>query len=254
MKTVNNLLLLSVASIFIISCSNKKSATTAPAATNTQSQVNYTSGSPASTAEVTPIGNAAKNENMRFVVSFYSIGEGIDIKAKDEFVNLLNTNSKKISYEPKNWGREGEVDYCLSLKELSASEQTEFINRANAILNRSKLVHKKENSNCEHSNWQVNATTNMQEDIYRLVVSFYSKGEGVDLSHKAEYEKFLNNQPKKIAFEPTTWGREGETDYCLKLNELTTDEQSNFVKKSKEILNRSTLVHVNENAKCVHKQ
>lgn len=89
--------------------------------------------------------------------------------------------------------------------------------------------------------------------LFRFVVSFYSKGEGIDYKSKDEFEKFLNSYPKKITFEPTAWGREGEVDYCLKLNELSAIEQTDFVRKAKELLSKSALVHVDENAKCVHK-
>ena len=91
------------------------------------------------------------------------------------------------------------------------------------------------------------------DDSYRIAVSFYSIGEGIDNKTKAEFENFLNTYPKKIAFEPTHWGREGEIDYCLKLSELSASEQADFVKKAKELLSKSKLVHVDENAKCVHK-
>src|SRR2546430_1712134 len=91
------------------------------------------------------------------------------------------------------------------------------------------------------------------DDSYRLVVSFYSEGGGVDMKTKDEFEKFLNSNAKKIAFEPTRWGREGETDYCLKLSELSSSEQADFVKKAKELLSKTKLVHFDENAKCVHK-
>ena len=91
------------------------------------------------------------------------------------------------------------------------------------------------------------------DDSYRLVVSFYSEGGGADMKTKDEFEKFLNGNAKKIAFEPTRWGREGETDYCLKLSELNAVEQADFVKKAKELLAKTKLVHVDENAKCVHK-
>ena len=97
------------------------------------------------------------------------------------------------------------------------------------------------------------ATQAVPDDSYRLVVSFYSEGAGVDMKVKDEFEKFLNSNAKKIAFEPTRWGREGETDYCLKLSELSASEQADLVKRAKELLSKTKLVHVDENAKCVHK-
>ena len=84
-------------------------------------------------------------------------------------------------------------------------------------------------------------------------VEFYSIGEGIDFKTKEDFDKFLNTYTKKLVYEPASWGREGEIDYCLKINELSPAEQTDFVKKAKELLSRSKLVHVNENAKCVHK-
>ncbi len=91
------------------------------------------------------------------------------------------------------------------------------------------------------------------EDSYPLVVEFYSEASGIDGKSQDEFLKFLESYPKKIAYSPTHWGREGEVDYCLKLSELSTSEQADFVKKAKETLINSKLVHINENAKCVHK-
>jgi hypothetical protein len=102
---------------------------------------------------------------------------------------------------------------------------------------------------------QVSITTTqaINESTLRLVVSFYSIGGGIDEKLHGEFVKFLDSYPKKIAYDPTYWGREGEVDYCLKLSGLSSSEQDNFLKKAKEMLSKSTLVHVYENATCVHK-
>ena len=97
------------------------------------------------------------------------------------------------------------------------------------------------------------SSTPPAEDSYRLVVEFFSIGQGIDQKTQTDFEKLLSSNTKKIAYEPTHWGREGEVDYCLKLSELSTGEQAEFVKKTKEMLSTSKLVHISENAKCVHK-
>lgn len=252
MKHMIRFSLLCLMCVAIYACSSKKSSTasTNPPATTTTSTPPVPPIPPAVVAETAP----AASGTVRFVVSFYSVGGGIDLAIKDEFVRFLNAQPKKIAYEPQTWGREGEVDFCFGLKELSAAEQASFIKKANEILSRSKLVHKKENAACDHISWpEPTAETTPAADTYRFWVSFYSTGEGIDLKNKEEFEKFLNSYPKKIAYEPTRWGREGETDYCLKLNELSSTEQADFIKKAKEVLAKSRLVHVDENAKCVHK-
>lgn len=258
MKTIIHfhLIIITSALLSVDSCNKKKETTSASSATYTQAQTTTTSTTSStaatSTASTTTASVAPKDENMRFVVSFYSTASGIDLKINDEFVKFLDSYPKKINYTPSHWGREGEIDYCLALKELTPSEQTEFVKKANEILVKSKLVHIKENAKCDHINWP-GPIIPSENNSYRLVVSFYSTTSGIDLKTNDEFVKFLNSYPKKINYEPTHWGREGEIDYCLKLSELSSAEQGDFVKKAKEILSKSTLVHVNENAACVHK-
>ena len=251
MKTIFHFHLIVITSVLLSvdSCKSKKETTTS-STTSQQPTTTITATNTTITQQPVPV---TKDEGvMRFTASFISIGEGIDIELHKQFVQFLDSYPKKISYAPTPWGREGEKDYCLALNELSSSEQAEFVNKAKELLSKSSRVTIKENSKCDHGTWpQIQPP--QQEDNYRLVISFYSIGEGIDTKVHEVYKNFLSTHPKKIAFEPTKWGREGETDYCLKLNELTPAEQDEFVKKSKDLLAKSKLIHVNENAKCVHK-
>lgn len=249
MKIAIHLSFIGILCMSLIACAGKKKTTSTPPPATTTSTPPVVKPATTTIEPVTP----AKAENpVRLGVSFFSQGEGIDHVAKDAFEKFLTGYPKKIAYEPMHWGREGEVDYCLGLTELSAAEQADLVKQAYVILGRSPRVHIKENTVCDHVVWTSpqNATG---DGTNRLVVSFYSKGEGIDYKNKDAYEKFLNSYPKKIAFEPTFWGREGEVDYCLKLNELSATEQAEFVRKTKELLGKSLLVHVDENAPCVHK-
>lgn len=234
--------------ISFFACTGKKSSTAS--SSNTTQGENTTT---ASTLASVPASSQKEDTTIRFVVSFHSIGEGIDGKTNDEFLSFLNSYPKNLVYTRTYWGREGERDYCLALNELSSSEQTDFIKKANAILGKSKLINVKENAKYNRAGGHAPTDTITTENTYRLVISFYSIGEGSDYKTKEEFEKFLNTYTKKIAYEPTQWGREGEVDYCLKLNELSLTEQLDFVKKAKELVSKSRLVHVNENAKCVNK-
>ena len=249
MKTIFHFHLIIISSVLlsIDSCKNKKGTTQQTTTTNN-------TPTPVVSQPINTSSTPKEGETVRFVVSFYSIGQGIDGKANDEFVKFLDSYPKKIAYEPKHWGREGEIDYCLALSELSSAEQLEFVKKANTILGKSKLVHQNENVKCDRASWPSPPTvTTTVEDTYRLVVSFYSKGEGIDNKVNEAFVKVLDSNSKKIVYEPTHWGREGEIDYCLKLSELSSIEQNDFVKKVKEVLSKSSLVHINENAKCVHK-
>src|ERR1051326_3272637 len=168
-----NLHLAAILSIFLsVHSCNEKKETSSTAGTNTKQTSEITESTPT-------VSTAPQNNNVRYVVSFYSIGQGIDGTTHNEFVKFLNSYPKKISFEPKHWGREGETDYCLALSELNPRSETEFITKAKTILAKSKLVHEKENAQCDHVNWPPipNAAT---DDTYPLVVSFYSKGEGID--------------------------------------------------------------------------
>ena len=50
--------------------------------------------------------------------------------------------------------------------------------------------------------------------------------------------------------ETVKWGREGETDYCVKLSQLNSDEQAKFISSIKEIIKTSKLVRYSENTTC----
>lgn len=256
MKTIIHFHLIIISSVLLSvdSCKNKKSATTTSSANTTTQQQTTTTTSTTTTITNSSTSTTPKDDTMiRFVVSFFSNGEGIDRKVHDAFVKFLDSYPKKISYAPKHWGREGEIDYCLALTELSAAEQTEFVKKANELLAKSKLVHQKENSICEHADWPPLIINAPEAETYRLVVSFYSKGEGIDGKINEAFVKFLDSNSKKIAYESTHWGREGEIDYCLKLSELSPSEQDEFVKKAKDLLAKSLLVHIDESVECVHK-
>jgi hypothetical protein len=88
------------------------------------------------------------------------------------------------------------------------------------------------------------------QEIYRLTVSFISKGAGIDSKTEETFVKWLKAQPKQPAYEETRWGREGEKNYCLKLSELSTREQEIFVRDVRTLLTDKELVIVSEYAPC----
>lgn len=91
----------------------------------------------------------------RFRVSFISIGSGTDKKAIQQFTQSIEQyNSKKNAHllpEITHWGREGEIDYCLKLTELTKQEQDKFIAATKELLATSKLIRYYENTTCSHS-------------------------------------------------------------------------------------------------------
>ena len=98
----------------------------------------------------------------------------------------------------------------------------------------------------------------LKEDKYRLIVVFFSIGSGTDNKAMTTFEDFISayagKAGKNIDYERTPWGREGETDYCLRLNELDAKGQADFVKQTTESLKSAKWVHIYENQACKHKR
>lgn len=96
----------------------------------------------------------SKNTTYRLVVSFISIGSGIDATAKSSFDELITKTQKEtgksVDNTPAAWGREGEVDYCMTLTNLSKEQQTKFVAETKKILSGNSLVFITENSECKH--------------------------------------------------------------------------------------------------------
>ena len=100
--------------------------------------------------------SATKDSSYRFVVSFISIGSGIDRKAKSQYEQFLKDfelkNNVTILYDKKYWGREGEVNFCFMLNELKKEEQESFILRSRNQLASSTLVRFPETNSQEPKN------------------------------------------------------------------------------------------------------
>ena len=88
------------------------------------------------------------------IVSFYSIGSGIDIAVAKEFDYLVKDFQEQYGdefiSEKVGWGREGEVDFCIQLDKLKSTVRESFKNRADTILKKAIRVHVSENAPCLH--------------------------------------------------------------------------------------------------------
>jgi hypothetical protein len=71
-----------------------------------------------------------KNTPNTVEIEFYSIGAGIDFKAKkllEEFiVNYTESNKVTIPYTTKKYGREGETTYLIDTSKLTKKEFKNF--------------------------------------------------------------------------------------------------------------------------------
>ena len=88
-----------------------------------------------------------------------------------------------------------------------------------------------------------------KDDLYRS---------GTDNKAMRAFEDLISDfavkSGKNIDYEKTPWDREGETDYCLRLNELDEKSQAEFVKQTTETLKDAKWVHIYENQPCKHKR
>ena len=99
---------------------------------------------------------------------------------------------------------------------------------------------------------------NVSDSIYALRVSFFSIGSGIDGKAKQEYEQYINEfqtiNNVTIVLNKTSWGKEGEIDYCIKLNNLSTELQEQFIRSTKDKTKDSKLVRLYENTECKYKK
>lgn len=89
---------------------------------------------------------------MAFIVSFYSIGEGIDRGEQEKLLAFIDSFGKeknsKIEFSEVHWGREGETDYCFPLAGLPDMAVSEFKTGVRNALKSARHVHFLENQAC----------------------------------------------------------------------------------------------------------
>ena len=85
----------------------------------------------------------------------------------------------------------------------------------------------------------------------RLVISFISRGSGIDRDTKKNVLTFIENYNKEhhtnLVYETIRWGREGEVDFCFSLSELKKKEQNKFIQELKSLVVNSENVRIAEN-------
>lgn len=96
--------------------------------------------------------------------------------------------------------------------------------------------------------------TYVDSGLSRLVISFYSIGEGSEFQLITQYEdsvgSFSTRIGKNFDYKRLSWGREGETDFCFPLVELSASEQASFVNMTRSVLKKAKWVHIYENYAC----
>lgn len=88
-------------------------------------------------------------DSFRLVVTFISIGAGTDPESRGILeAYVYDYKLKKgtpVSYFMIPWGREGEVDCCFPLNELTSSEQLNFIEGLKKAITGHELIQVNEN-------------------------------------------------------------------------------------------------------------
>lgn len=111
---------------------------------------------------------------------------------------------------------------------------------------------------CKSKQATTNSANTKTEDVtagkFRLVVSFISKGAGPDRAKTASLIAYVEAHSKKPVYIIETWGREGESDYCFNLKELSKSEQADFVANITKMMAGSDMVSVKENAEPSRKR
>ena len=100
---------------------------------------------------------------------------------------------------------------------------------------------------------QKSSTSSSTENI-DLVVTFFSKGAGIDRNTYAEFTNFLTDQHPDLDYSESTHGREGETDFCFDLSSFKKDDKNKFLTEAKAILSKSEIVRIQENSPCIDKK
>lgn len=110
-------------------------------------------------------------------------------------------------------------------------------------------------SNASATNEENIANSNHSEadQLYSILISFFSIGSGIDYERKKEmdaYLKQLENDKVDFTYDKVGWGREGEVDYCVDLSKLKEVQQKDIIKKVQEIAKKSSWIDVQLNKTC----
>jgi len=145
MKTMLTAIIISL--FLTLGCNSSKQSTAPPA----QSEAAQTVSDSPVAPQTNDDGSTTSQEGVvyRVIVSFISIGEGSDYKSYENLKAILTNWHERVKTEIEvveiPWGREGEVDVCLTLKELTPEEQASFVDEIKTTFQGNNLVQISEN-------------------------------------------------------------------------------------------------------------
>ncbi len=140
------------------------------------------------------------------------------------------------------------VILCVVLVAMSCKSSKKTVADSDSNNSQSEKLADSDGTKEPAVNGEAADTTN----YFRFIVGFTSRGAGTDREKKAAYGAFLAKEYPNVSYQKVPWGREGETDLCFKLSELSDVEQTGFIAKSKAFLAESDLIQFEENSACRH--
>ncbi|MCC6384611.1 MAG: hypothetical protein LC117_03005 [Bacteroidia bacterium] len=94
----------------------------------------------------------------------------------------------------------------------------------------------------------------LKQTKWRLIVSFISIGEGTDLAAQEQFDKYIDewrkNKGMNVSYLSVPWGREGEVDFCFRLDEMDSSLSAQFISGMKDRLKGSSLIRISEYEQC----
>ena len=92
------------------------------------------------------------SEKNNISIIFISRGEGIDGITKGKLIKYIDDfnikNNSELKPFQKNWGKEGEVTFCINFAQLNTKQKEIFIIDLEKIINNSKLINFEYILNC----------------------------------------------------------------------------------------------------------
>ena len=102
------------------------------------------------------------------------------------------------------------------------------------------------------------SSSNQDKTIYDMIITFISKGEGIDHKLQAKIDETIETFNKKhkttVIPEKLGWGREGETDYNFVFKNLSTPLQKELIKSIEALTSNTDMVTITFNQESVHKR
>lgn len=92
------------------------------------------------------------------------------------------------------------------------------------------------------------------EKVDNIVVNFTSKGSGINYKVKNNIDQLLQDKYSEIQIVKTSYGREGEIEYCVNLVDLKAKNVSRFTNDIKETIGDAPTVKYFENRQCREKK